>query len=291
MKKVSIVVIGALLVFGALGCSNCMLAAPVRETVEKTITCGANPSLSVENVNGYLKISEGKAGEISFKAEKVVKARDEAKAKALMEKVKVVVTNEGGKVALKTVYPKHHGSFFSFGGRSVAVNYTIDVPRGTIIDVETVNGAVTLNVPASSIKCETVNGAITVKDGALLSASAVNGAIRFKVESVKKVETTNGSVKGELLSLKPAAGSIETVNGSIKIVVSQKAAFRVSAENVNGSVRSDLPGAKASKHHFVAEFNGGGNTISIETVNGSIKVQLPESADESKSEQGDQGTS
>jgi len=276
MKKVSIVVVVALLVFGALGCSNCMLAAPVRETVEKTISCGANPSLSVENVNGYLKISEGKVGEIGFKAEKIVKAGDEAKAKALMEKVKVVVTNEGGKVALKTVYPKRHGSFFSFGGRSIAVNYTINVPRGTIIEAETVNGAVTIGVSASTVKCETVNGAITVTDASLLSASTVNGAISFKADSVKKVETTNGSVKGEIKSMKPAAGGIETVNGSIKIVVSQKAAFRVCAENVNGSVRSDLPGAQASKHHFVAEFNGGGNTISIETVNGSIKVLKPQ---------------
>lgn len=277
MKKTSIFVMAVLLVLGAMACSNCMLAAQFRRITEKTIACGTAPSLSVENVNGYLRIKEGRAGEIHFRAEKKVKAGSLAKARAFMKKVKVVVTKKDGKISLKTVYPKHHGSFFSFDGKSVSVNYTIDVPRGTIIEADTVNGAVTLNVPASNIKCQTVNGAITVKDGALLSASTVNGAIRFKVESVKKVETTNGSVKGELLSLKPAAGGIKTVNGSVRLTVSPKAAFRVVADNVNGSIESVLPGAKVSKHHLVAEFNGGGATLSIETVNGSIKVLKPQS--------------
>ena len=164
MKKIISLTVAVLLIGGALGCWNCMSSAvTVRDKVEKTIPCGSSAVLDVTNVNGFLNISEGKAGEIHFRAEKVVKGCDKAKADELMAKVRVKIKNENGKVSLETDYPKMHGSFFTTGFRSIAVNYTIEVPPGATIDAETVNGAVTVNVPSSSVDCETTNGKITIK--------------------------------------------------------------------------------------------------------------------------------
>ncbi len=272
MKRIATIILAVLFIGGTLGCADTLLAASASKRMEKTIPIAEGGSLTIENVNGFVKISEGKAGSVHIVAEKVVKALDEAKARDYLKKVAIRISAKGNAIEVKTHYPRRLKSFFNFGGVSVVVNYTVEVPAGTKLSATSVNGALSVDAPGSVVNGETTNGSITVGAAKLLSASTVNGRIRFRAENIGDVETTNGGIKGEILSLKPARASVATVNGGITLTIRPTAALRVSASNVNGSITCDLPGAAPSKHQLNADLNGGGETLSVETVNGSIKV-------------------
>ncbi len=274
MKALRTIAVSGFLLVGVLGCSNYMPAVSAISKAEKTILCPKETVLTIKNVNGSLKITEGRDGKIHLSAEKVAWAGNKADAEALLKKVHIKIKNEGNRIIVETEFPKLRKSFFPFSTKSitVAVNYIIKVPKGTGIDAQTVNGNMSVGIPSSNVKCETTNGAIDIWAARLLSVSSVNGAVSFKVINIKKVETTNGSVKGEIESLKPVEGDICTVNGGIVVTVSPKAAFRLNARNRNGSITSDFQKVNGSKHNFGADINGGGKTVSLETLNGSISV-------------------
>ena len=174
-------------------------------------------------------------------------------------------------VSVETRYPKFQG-MFGGAGYSVSVAYTVEVPPGTQVSLNTVNGAVRVDAPGSPVSCETTNGSVRVSGAGILKAVTVNGKIEFTAENVDEVSSTNGSVEGTVQSVRPSSGKVETVNGTVTLRLPSATAVRIEAENVNGGVQSGFPALKGSKHSLSGDLNSGGQTLSIETVNGSIHV-------------------
>ncbi|MEW6756912.1 MAG: hypothetical protein AB1347_01715 [Acidobacteriota bacterium] len=254
------------------GCTQGILGAAATDRVEKTLAFSDGGTLRLENVNGSVKVTEGKAGEVHLVAEKRVRAVEDARAREVLSQVRVEIEETAGEVRVRTVYPKMKSGGFLNPGASVTVTYALEVPRGTVLQLATVNGSVDVDVAGARVTSETTNGSIGVDRAALLHAATVNGKVRFDVEDVGEVSSTNGGLTGRIRSLKPKGGQLETVNGGIEVTLSAGAALRVEAENVNGSIRSELPGLSRAKHSVRGEMNGGGGTLTVETVNGSIEL-------------------
>ncbi len=271
MKRVILALFMVAALAGLSACSTVMLSASAKETVEKDIPLPQGASFSVENVNGPIRVTVGKAGVVHLVAVKKVRAVDDAKAKEMLPKLQIVVTSSADEVRVKTTYPKLKNRLFG-GGYSMSVAYTLEVPRSTPLDLSSVNGDLDIDAPGSAVACETTNGAIKVASAEVLSAATVNGKIRFTADHARDISTTNGGIDGHILSLKPSSAKLDTVNGGITLALAEKAACRVQAENVNGSVSTSLQGLTRSKHSLRGDLNGGGATLQIETVNGSVKV-------------------
>lgn len=271
MKRALLRLSMVLVLAGLAGCSSVMLSGSAKETVEKNISLPKGASFSLENVNGPIRVTVGKEGEVHLIAVKKVRAVDDAKAKEMMPKLEILVSSSSDGVKVETKYPRTGSRFFG-GGYSMSVAYTIEVPGATPLDLSSVNGELNINAPGSAVSCETTNGSIKVDAADVLSAATVNGKIRFTADHAKDISTTNGGIDGRILSLKPASAKLDTVNGGITVALAEQAACRVQAENVNGSVSTSLQGLTSSKHSLRGDLNGGGATLQIETVNGSVKV-------------------
>lgn len=119
----------------------------------------------------------------------------------------------------------------------------LTLPRNTAykdIEIETVNGDVTVSVRADKVSVETVNGDVQVQN--LMPAREID---------------------------------IESVNGALTIVQPQDKGFLVDYETVVGKFSSDIQGTYSSSRdegHFYTD--GVPDTeISMETVNGSIQIK------------------
>lgn len=145
--------------------------------------------------------------------------------------------------------------------KSVAVHWTIRVPDGIRVDVETVNGKVGVAEAGAELRVETVNGAI--------EAAARAGA-------PVKLETVNGSVTGRVGALAAGTGvSMESVNGSVTAEVAGDVNADVEMETVNGRVSTDFPitvQGEAGARSLRGRIGTGGATMRLETVNGSVRL-------------------
>ncbi len=143
---------------------------------------------------------------------------------------------------------------------TITVRYTLHVPAGVKVDVETVNGKIAAQDIAANVKAQTVNGDVVV--------STTNGTIN--------AETVNGSIIASMAQL-PDSGNVhlETVNGSITSVIPEGIGGRINLENVNGALIANYPNAvsdSGDKHHMRITLDEGTRRVHLETVNGSVNL-------------------
>lgn len=167
-------------------------------------------------------------------------------------------------------------SFFFF---SRDVNYEIRVPANAAMDIKTVNGqinvegidgAVTLNSTNGDIEASdlsggatvgTVNGDVKLREiGGKLNITTTNGDVELEDGSVTEatVRTTNGEVTLEGVSNNL---DVETVNGEVKIGDARDGRLRI--ETANGDI--EYEGSLAP---------GGANAVT--TLAGDVRIRLPD---------------
>mgnify|MGYP001793174296 CR=1 FL=1 len=139
----------------------------------------------------------------------------------------------------------------------ITVRYTMHVPAGVKVDVETVNGSVAAQNIAASVKAATMNGNVSI--------STTNGTVN--------AETVNGSIVASMAQL-PDSGNVhlETVNGSITSVIPEGIGGRINLENVNGAITASYPNAvpdSGDKPHMPLQLARGALRVHLETGNAS----------------------
>jgi len=239
-------------------------AAELHETIDRTFDVRANPSLSVDNVNGRVTITSWDQPRIRVHADKSANGWDADDVKQALREVKVDIQGRPDGVVIKTVEPDKNFGFLDFlFGHHVNrnVTYEVTVPRSTNLNIETVNGSVHVDTVNGILKLETTNGKIEV--------ARCSGSV--------DASTTNGGIHAELLSVTPGKSmSFETTNGHITVVVPPTLAADVDAETTNGGISSDLPVAtrETDRNTLRGTINGGrGGTLHLRTTNGGIDIK------------------
>jgi hypothetical protein len=157
---------------------------------------------------------------------------------------------------------KTHFSPYSLFSRRhpITVRYTLHVPAGIVVDVETVNGKIAAQNIGGNVKASTVNGDVVV--------STTRGTVN--------AETVNGSIIASMASL-PDSGNVhlETVNGSITSLLPEGIGGAIDLDNTNGSITANYPNARpdsADRHHMRIKLDEGKRRVTLETVNGSVNL-------------------
>lgn len=246
------------LMFGvALLSLSATVGAAVSETEEMTFSVDSGARLSLENINGDIRINRGADGEVHMLAKK------KAGEQEYLDGLKVVVDADTDYLRIETRHPKSERSWFSWGNEgSGSVAYELTVPADINLDtISTVNGDVVISAVYGTVKAETVNGS--------LKAMGLEGDVNL--------ETVNGSITADFEQLGSGQRvSAEAVNGKISLLVPADSSARVEAETVNGSIDADDFGLKPEKGFVGRDLSGqigdGDARISLDTVNGSIKI-------------------
>jgi len=231
----------------------------VEEEFHQTYALSSGGSVSVNNVNGDLKIVVWDKKDVKVDA---VKYADDEET---LSHLKIVVDAGNDLVDIDTIYPKNGDNR---GGNGARVDYIITVPKDANLKrIKTVNGEIEISDVAGNVQANTVNGTI--------HASSLKGDCELR--------TVNGNIDAGFGSVKSGAEiTLNTVNGSLAISLPDKVSARVKASANTGRITNDF-GLTSSRDHSEHSFvkvgdsidgaiGNGDATIRIGTVNGSIQI-------------------
>jgi DUF4097 and DUF4098 domain-containing protein YvlB len=243
----------------------------------KTIKAGRGSTLDLENISGSITVTGANGDDIVIEAIKRTRARDEARAKELLDQIDIRVTERPSRVTVRTVYPRLGNQI------SVAVDYTVRVPLDASVDLSSVSGDLRVTNVKGELRLETVNGSVKAGQAPRLgyaktvsgnveitgliegelSASSLTGALLLTGVRARALELT--TISGDVVMndvLVDRAMRVRSVNGDvqfagpltrngryemnshagrIRIVVPQVPGFELDASTFSGNLRSDIP--------------------------------------------------
>jgi len=233
----------------------------VREEFHQSYPLSANGRVSVENLNGGVRIAVWDQNEVKVDAVKRAYRRER------LDEAKIEVSATADSIRIKTDYPDRDQSFTNEEGRRynnpATVEYSLTIPRRARIEsVEVINGSLDIDGAEGDVKASSINGYV--------KARALTGEVRLS--------TVNGGLEATFTQLDTAkAVTLNSVNGNIALVIPSDANAQVRAGTVHGGISNDF-GLPVSDGEYVGhELNGqigtGGPRIKLGNVNGRITIK------------------
>ena len=212
--------------------------------------------LDIVNINGRIEVGPSTTSKVEIRAHREAKAGSDEAARQLLAESKMVEEVAPDHVRVEVQRPGEQSRRF---GRSVNVEYDVQIPAGLVASFRTGNGGVTLQNVSGTLTAATTNGGVTGRDlSGPVSATTVNGGVQLGLTAV------TGDVQAS------------AVNGGIRIELPSNANARLDATVVNGGINVDdslkLTGGEQERRHVSGTLNAGGPTISAQTTNGGVRI-------------------
>jgi len=231
------------------------------EEFHQTYPLSANGRVSIENINGGVRISVWDQNMVKVDAVK------RAYKKERLDEAKVDVSTTADSVRIRTEYPDRNQSFSDSESRRynnpAEVEYTLTIPRKARIDsADLVNGSLEIDGAEGDVKAACVNGQ--------LKARGLTGDV--------KLSTVNGGVEATITRLEESKStSLNSVNGSIVLTIPSDSNAQVKASTIHGSITNDF-GLQVNDgdyvgHDLSGQIGNGGPRIRLSNVNGSIAIK------------------
>jgi len=259
-------------------------AEEIRRVSERLIPFTPGGRIRIDDKNGRLVIEAWPRHEVRVQVTRVVRAGDRAKAEELMKDLQADIEVRSDRIDIQSRFPKRTETIglWDILGRKIAavqINYYLQVPEESSLDLETSNGEVRVSATHGSVDARTTNGDIKVEDvRGNLDLLTTNGEVRLTdLAGGATAHTTNGSVVAELRRL-PPRGTVDlgTTNGNVEGYFAGDLKASLTATTTNGQVSIDFPitreGVMTSKT-IRGTIQGGGAKISIGTTNGNVEVR------------------
>lgn len=143
----------------------------------------------------------------------------------------------------------------------VAVHFTVRVPDGVRVNVNTINGALEISGATAEVLAKTINGSIRAQSaGGPVRASTVNGSIDVSMGSIGNVSDLE----------------YETINGSVTIEVPSNLSAQLDLSTVNGRITTDFPitvSGSLSPRRLRGTVGSGAMRLRASSVNGGITLR------------------
>ncbi len=252
---------GNLPVDNRVGISDDPQIQELTEEFHQTYPLNATGRVSIENINGGVRISVWDQNEVKVDAVK------RAYKKERLDEAKVDVSTTADSVRIKTEYPDRNQSFSDGESRRynnpATVEYSLTIPRKARIDsADLVNGSLEIEGAEGDVKAACVNGQVR--------ARGLTGDV--------KLSTVNGGVEATITRLDESKStSLNSVNGSIVLTIPSNSNAQVKASTIHGAITNDF-GLRVNDGEYVGhdlsgQIGNGGPRIRLSNVNGSIAIK------------------
>ncbi|HET7456433.1 MAG TPA: DUF4097 family beta strand repeat-containing protein [Gemmatimonadaceae bacterium] len=220
--------------------------------------------LRIRNLNGGVRVEESTSGKVEVTATKRVQ-RDGDPSDVRIE-MKKVGPGERDVLICALWFEDatcdergYHSRGHNRNTGDVSVEFVVRLPKGTRVDVSTVNGSLNVSGATAEVRAGTVNGSIdATSSGGPVSASTVNGSVTVRM----------GNLGTEDLDF-------STVNGSVTVELPATLDADLELSTVNGRLTSDYPmtvSGRIDPRHLRATIGKGGRQLKVSTVNGSVRL-------------------
>jgi DUF4097 and DUF4098 domain-containing protein YvlB len=181
------------------------------ENFSRTVRIGRTGALDLQNVAGDISVTGGGGDDVRIEAVKRVRHPNEAEAKALLSEIQIEVADRGGRVEVRTGYPRRRNW-------SGGVDFTVSVPRDASVALRSVSGTVNVTNINGELRAETVSGdIITMTAKKLRVAKTVSGDV--EISESEADELSLGSVSGDVIvnRLKGNGFDAQSVSGDLRL--------------------------------------------------------------------------
>jgi len=233
----------------------------VREEFHQTYPLSANGRVSLENINGGVRITVWDQNEVKLDAVKRAYRRER------LDEAKIRVNANTDSIRIRTDYPDWNQTSNDDEGRRynnpASVDYTLTIPRRARIDsVEVINGSLDIDGAEGDVKASSINGYV--------KARSLTGDVRLS--------TVNGGLEATFIKLEEAKPvNLSSVNGGIVLILPSDANAQVRAGTIHGGVSNEfgLPVAHGEYvgHELYGQIGTGGARIKLDNVNGRIAIK------------------
>ncbi|MEP6921939.1 MAG: DUF4097 family beta strand repeat-containing protein [bacterium] len=233
----------------------------LREEFHQTYPLAANGRVSVDNLNGGVRIGVWDRNDVQVDAVKRAYKQER------LDEAKIEVSASAESIRIKTNYPDRDQNFtYDQRGRlnnPATVDYSITVPRRARLEsIDLVNGSLEVDGVEGDVKASSVNGRMVAR-GLL---------------GVAKLSTVNGGLEASFANLDPArAISLNSVNGPVLILIPSDSNAIVKASTVHGAISNefglDVQNGDYVGHELYGQLGSGGPQIRLGNVNGRIVIK------------------
>lgn len=229
--------------------------AELREELHKTFALNAQGRVSLNNINGDVRVKAWDRNEVQLDAVKIASTPER------LAEAQIEIDAAPEFIRVHTQYPSENDSWRR-GENPARVEYTLTVPRrAQLQQVELINGALDIDSIEGSVRASTINGR--------LSARGLKGEVRLSV--------VNGQVSAAFENISAAQPiTINSVNGSIDLTLPSNADAQITAETMHGNLTNDFGLSVRRGELFGRSMSGslgqGTNRIKVSNVNGKIAL-------------------
>ncbi len=233
----------------------------LREDFQQTYPLSSSGRLSLENLNGSVRIAVWDRDEVQVNAVKRAYRRER------LTEAKIEVNATADAIRIKTTYPDWNQTFTDEQkGRynnPALVDYTLTVPRNARLEsVDLVNGSLDVDGVEGDIKASSVNGRVTARG----------------LAGIAKLSTVNGGLEATFTKLDEAKPiTLGSVNGNVTLIIPSDANAVVRAGTVHGAISNefglDVQHGEYVGHELYGQLGTGGPRIKLGNVNGRISIK------------------
>lgn len=232
----------------------------VSEEFHQTYPLAAGGRVSLENINGSVRISAWDRNEVKVDAVKWAYKRER------LTEAHIEVSATASSIYIKTDYPDRNLTFnngdWTERDNPATVEYTLTIPRGARLDsIELINGGIDISGVAGDVRASSINGRVQARG---LTGEA-------------KLSTINGRLEATFDRLDVSRPiSLTSVNGSVALTIPSDSNAELKANTVHGGISNDF-GLPVRRGKYVGRdlagrLGQGGPRIKLDNVNGSITI-------------------
>jgi len=247
------------------------------EPFSRTFQAGPNAALDLSNISGNVTVSGGAGDQIVVAAVKRARDRAGRSAKEQLALVTIEATERGGRVEVRTRYPRDEHNI------GVSVDYTVTLPSAATVLARSISGNVTVRNVQGEIRAETVSGQVSAADtGRVVYLKTVSGDAEIR-NSPPDAEVTLHSVSGQIVARGLRCRSLEgsTVSGGVELT--DAVCERVSVRSISGGISYTGTLARGGRYEFKSHAGDVRLALSPEigfeldasTFSGSVRSDLP----------------
>ena len=240
-----------------------------KATEEKTLQTEGPISLTVTNDFGFVTVKAVEGSAVHITAEKTAWGGSQEDAEAALAEMKVTIEQKGDKITVSMFQPAEMQAF-SIGPGSGSVNFTIEVPLETSVDLSAISGDVSLDGTTGEAKLRSSFGSVTVKNvTGPLNAESNSGGIEAENLNAGADAVSLHSEFGEIDARGLKGGQVSITSQSGQITVRDiQASKELTIESQFGAIK--LTGGQTGP--ATVDSNNGSVTIEGLRVRGEIKV-------------------
>jgi DUF4097 and DUF4098 domain-containing protein YvlB len=236
-------------------------------------------TVDLNHIAGDVTVTAGNGNEVRVSAIKRVRHRDAEEARRLLKEMRVEISQVGGRLEIRTVYPRSTNN----RGFNGSVDYTIVVPQSVAVGVKTISGDVSVTGVRGEVRAETISGDVEVISTPNLAlAKAVSGDVRAR--DIAASTLTLGTISGAVIASAIRVRTLEagTVSGDVRL--SDLQVERLTANTLSGNIGFDGSLARGGRYEFNAHSgnirltlpgDSAGFELDASTFAGSVRSDFP----------------